>query len=329
MANRDIYEAALEPENLRRARKNVHAQLAYGATGEGESRLKAPLFNIDRVWSLLDGAIDVHIHSGPDAYNTRVHDEFELARQACHAGMKAVVFKCHSTPSARSATIVQARVNDWAEQHNKRKIDVFGGVVLNYSVGGLNPEAVSANYRVGGRFVWLPNMDASFHRKVMGIPGGIEVLDRDDKIVPELRDVLSLIAEGDMVLSICHQSTKERFVIIDEARKMGVKRIELVHPTQVPSKMTVEQMKLAADKGAYIGFYCVDFEPDQWSWEVFMKALSVIGPDRIIAATDCGHFALPIPVDAMRLFITEMLLHGIVDKDVEKMVKTNPGNLLY
>lgn len=33
----------------------------------------------------------------------------------------------------------------------------------------------------------LPNLDASFHRKVIGMPGGIEGLDESEHIVPPLR----------------------------------------------------------------------------------------------------------------------------------------------
>lgn len=243
--------------------------------------------------------------------------------------MKAVVFKCHSTPSARSAAIVQPMVNKWADEHGLARVDVFGGVVLNYSVGGLNPEAVSVSYRVGGKVVWLPNMDASFHRRVFGQEGGIEVLDENDRLVPELMEILAMVKEGDMMLSICHQSTKERFAIVDEAHRMGIERVEIIHPTQMVSKMTVEQMKIAADKGAYISFYCVDFAPDQWSWDVFLEAIKVVGTDRLVAGTDAGHFALPLPADAMRRFITEMLLHGVSEADIEKMVKRNPSKLLY
>jgi microsomal dipeptidase-like Zn-dependent dipeptidase len=66
-----------------------------------------------------------------------------------------------------------------------------------------------------------------------------------------------------------------------------------------------------------------------WSWDEFMEVVKVVGCDRVVIGSDCGHFAFPAPVEAMRLFITGMLMRGILDKDVEKMVKTNPSELLY
>ena len=51
--------------------------------------------------------------------------------------------------------------------------------------------------------------------------------------------------------------------------------------------------------------------------------------DRIIAATDCGHYMEPSPIDAMRQFIAGMLEEGLPDKDVEKIFKINPSRLLY
>src|SRR3972149_4756060 len=257
----EIFEPAVADEKLvQRLRQDPALRAAYGAVPAGTSRLKASRFDMDRVWKLMDGAIDVHIHPGPDAYNARVYDELEIAIQGCQVGMKAVVFKAHSMPGARSAYFVQKAVDQWAEQHNKRRIDVRGGVMLNYSVGGLNPEPVLTSCRVGGKHVWLPNKDASFHHQLYGIPGGIEVLDEHDRVLPELREVLALIAEGDMVLSLSHQSVKERFIIIDEAKKAGVKRIEVGHPIAAMAKMTVGQMKIAADKGAYLGMYCATFD---------------------------------------------------------------------
>jgi hypothetical protein len=163
----------------------------------------------------------------------------------------------------------------------------------------------------------------------MGTPGGIEVLDENDRVLPPLREILAMIAEGDMVLSLCHQSTKERFIIIDEAKKMGVKRIEVCHPNQITAKMTIDQMKIAAEKGAYLSFSCAGFLPLQWSWDEFMQATKVVGYDRLITSTDCGNVEFPSPLEAMRLLITGMLKRGIADKDVARIVKDNPSALLY
>jgi hypothetical protein len=326
----EIFEAALaDKARLKEIRGEIQLRQAYGVVPPGKSRISAGRFDTNRVWKLMDGAIDFHIHGGPDAYMPTPYDELEIAIQACRVGMKALVFKCHSMSSARTAHFVQDAVNRWAEEHNKRKIDIFGGVVLNYCVGGLNPEAVNVCHRVGGKFVWLPNLDASFHRKVMGTKGGIEVLDENDNIVPPLREIFAMIAEVDMVLSLGHQSTKERFILIDEAKKAGIKRIELIHPNQVTNKMTVDQMKIAADKGAYIGYYCTNFRPLQWSWDEFMQVYQTVGPDRIIAGTDSGIFMSPSPLESMRLYITGMLVRDVPERDVEKMVKTNASTLLY
>jgi hypothetical protein len=327
----EIFEPALADEKLlQRMRQDPALRAAYGAVPAGYSRLLAPRFDMERVWKLMDGAIDVHIHPGPDAYNARVYDELEIAVQACQVGMKAVVFKAHSMPSARSAYFVQKAADLWAEEHKKCKIDVRGGVMLNEAVGGLNPEAVLTSYRIGGKHVWLPNKDSSFHHRLYGIPGGIKVLDENDEVVPSLREILSLVAEGDMILSLSHQSVKERFIIIDEAKRAGVRRIEVGHPLMVMAKMTIDQMKIAAEKGAYLGMYCANFDPDlTWSWEGFLEAVKVVGCDHIVIGTDCGHFAFPSPLEAMRLFITGMLTRGIPDQDVEKMLKINARNLLY
>ena len=86
--------------------------------------LKTPLFDMDRVWKLMEGVIDIHVHSGPEAYAVRVADELELAIQACQAGMAAVVFKCHSVPNQRSTTLLQ-RVVDLAA----KGVQVKGGLV--------------------------------------------------------------------------------------------------------------------------------------------------------------------------------------------------------
>lgn len=325
----EIYEVSLSPQVKEQLSHEASFASVHGGAPSLIERMKSHSFDLDRVWRLMNGAIDIHIHGGPEAYVTRLYDELEIALQACQAGMRAIAFKCHSSPSTRSAKIVQKVVNQWADEHGKARTDIFGGIVLNYDVGGLNPAAVAASIAMGGKIVWMPTRDASHHNRVKGGTGGIAVLDDNDHVVPPLKEIFSLIAEGDAVLSLTHQSTKERLIMIDEAKQAGVQRIEVAHPIEAITRMTVEQMKLAADRGAYLGMYCLNFAPAHWSWDLFIEAVKIVGVDRIIASTDSGHYKFARPVDSLRLYITGMLEHGVSDKDVEKMVKTNPGNLLY
>ena len=106
---------------------------------------------------------------------------------------------------------------------NKKKIEVFGGVVLNYAIGGLNPDAVLSAYRQGGKYVWLPNMDANHHRNFVGQGQGegIDLLDENDNVVPKMKEVLELMAETDMVLGTSHTSTKERLQVVKEAIRVA------------------------------------------------------------------------------------------------------------
>ena len=52
-------------------------------------------------------------------------------------------------------------------------IEVFGGIVLNKAVGGINPDAVEWMHRVygsRGKVVWLPTFESDKHAKTFGKP---------------------------------------------------------------------------------------------------------------------------------------------------------------
>ena len=333
MKKGEIYEPSIEKELLEHFRYPSAMQLMAHIFPPGVSRIKGapvgtPEFDLDAIDRLMDGVIDAHIHPYPDPYVPRVGDQIDLAIAACQAGMSAVLFKCHQIPTAGTVPLVQKVLNQWADEHDKKRLDVFGGVVLNYAVGGLNPAAVEANARIGGRVVWTPTSDAGHFYYLCGKSGGIEVVDENGNVVPPMKEILSLIAEGDLVFNISCQWVRDVFCLIDEAKKIGVKRVNLVHPNHPSSLATVEQMKIASDKGSFIEL-TRNYGSTSFSWDVFMKAYKLIGPDKIIGSTDAGYFNRATPVVAMRQYIIEMLLQGIPEEDVEKMVKTNPRELLY
>jgi hypothetical protein len=103
--------------------------------------------------SPLGGAIDIHVHAEPDSI-ARSIDAVEAARQAKASGMRGIVLKNHYESTAGLAYIVGREVPG---------IEVFGGVDLNLTVGGINPAAVTymaTTTGARGRMVWMPTFDS-------------------------------------------------------------------------------------------------------------------------------------------------------------------------
>ncbi len=328
-----IKEESLTPENreiIKDMYRTVNRRLWTRSTKSGKYSGKAgPLFDLAIGDRLIQGAIDTHIHTAPCAGASRPLDGIDIGIQACEEGMEAVVYKSFGQPSSSEAYLCQKVVNQWAKEHNKKPTKIIGGVVLNHSVGGLNPEAVYVAARIGGRFVWTPNVDAAHLTKIIEQPHGIEVLDENDKVVPELLEVFELIKEYDLVLTLSHQSTKERFILIDTAREIGIERILLVHVFQPLTKMNIEQMKIAVSKGAYLEHCCLDLQPQCNPWDEFVAAVKEVGAEHFILGTDLGNWVFPPPVASFKLFLSLCVDYGIPEADVEKMAKINAKNLIF
>ena len=102
------------------------------------------------VKELVRGAYDMHIHSEPDVLPRKFND-IVLAEHAIEAGMAGVVLKSHYICTADRASLI----NQMFPQ-----IRAFGGLVLNNSMGGMNPLAVDVAGRLGNKVVWMPTVDA-------------------------------------------------------------------------------------------------------------------------------------------------------------------------
>lgn len=99
----------------------------------------------------LKGAIDIHVHSSPSIFPRSVND-LELAEQAKQAGMRAIVLKAHEESTVSRAKLVSKVVEG---------IEVYGSLVLNEYVGGLNPYAVDMAIQQGAKLIWMPTYQPS------------------------------------------------------------------------------------------------------------------------------------------------------------------------
>lgn len=318
-----VHEYSLEPDEIE------HSSTLYDML----TRTAAIKIDQAKISRLMKGTIDLHVHAAPEAYAGRPWDEIDIARRGCAEGMAAIVFKCHSAPTAARAPLVQKVVDEWAEANGKERLDVIGGVALNRAVGGLNPEAVRACAKFGGKFVWTPVLHSSHHQRAIGQKGGVEVVDEHGKVLPAMKEIMKLISDNDMVLSISHQSTAERFALIEEAKKAGIRRILIDHPQLSITKASSEQLSEMASMGATIGFYWQAVMPNVYNFKIkpldVLETIKKIGPDNLASGTDLVQFGNPHPVDGMRLFLTVLLSFSVGEDMIKKIFVENPRRLLY
>src|SRR5437868_6204763 len=138
------------------------------------------------------GVIDMHVHSHPDVFGRNM-DDIDVARLAKSRGMRGIVLKNHVSETASRAALVMKVVPG---------VEVFGGIVLNNAVGGINPAAVEWMHRMyGGRgkVVWLPTFESDKHVKTFGKPTdkGIEVAP-GGKVLPQMEEILKIIARENL-----------------------------------------------------------------------------------------------------------------------------------
>jgi hypothetical protein len=82
---------------------------------------------------------------------------------------------------------------------------------------------------------------------------GIRLLTDDWKVVPSLKEIFRIIADNDLILASGHYPCKETTAVMEEAKKSGVKRMEIVHPTLIHSKHTLEEMRQMGREGVKLG----------------------------------------------------------------------------
>lgn len=96
-------------------------------------------FTEQDVDDIMTNSFDIHVHGGSDPFE-RLLLEDDVANDFTDAGCRALVFKTWYTPSASRNALAQKLTNLYAEERGLRPVEVFGGVTLNYSQGGFNPE---------------------------------------------------------------------------------------------------------------------------------------------------------------------------------------------
>lgn len=288
---------------------------------------------------LLHGAVDIHVHQAPDIY-PRIEDHLELATGARRAGIRALCLKCHNFPTVQMAETTRKTVEG---------IDVFGSLVCNLHVGGVNPIAVEAALKYGARQIYMPTVDSTNHEylvntvgehgKGLQVKGGLSkytrehprlrLIDASGELGAPLREVLQLVADADVILNFGHISIAEMQGVLTAARKQGVRRIVVDHPFF--SKLSVLEQQTLAEHGVWINYTAGELLPRWWRVSIadFAGAIRQIGVERMVLSSDCGQIHNPHEPEAMRMMCQLLLEEGFSEEEIKRMLHHNPAELLY
>lgn len=280
------------------------------------------------------GVIDMHVHSHPDVFGRNM-DDIDVAQLAKARGMRGFLLKNHISETASRAALVMKVVPG---------IEVFGGIVLNNAVGGINPNAVEWMHRVyGGRgkVVWLPTFESDKHVKTFGKPDakGLTVAPNGE-VSPEMEAILRIIARENLVLATGHVHPEEIIAVVKKGKELGVRNMLITHGlTNVPG-LTMAQAKEVASHGAIIEICFLQFLAGPNAPLAFLthwtqinarhvaQAVKELGAGSVVVSTDLGQSNNMTHPDGVESAIAAMKKEGISDDDIDTMMRKNPAKLL-
>ena len=271
----------------------------------------------------LTGVVDVHAHSDPDSMPRSI-DAIDLAKVAKSRGIRAIVLKNHFEPTSSLAYAVRKVVPG---------IEVFGGVVLNRPVGGLNVAAVermAANKGGWGRVVWMPTFDAENQVRTSKEDRPFVPVSKGGKLLPAVGEILAAVARHKLVLATGHSSPAEVLMLVQAARQAGIQKILVTHATLGPVMMTTAQMKEAAHIGAYIEFVgnAVLGHTKVFEFGDYVAAIRAIGPERCILSSDLGQAGNPTHPEGLQQILTGLAKAGLNSAELRMLTVSNPARLL-
>jgi hypothetical protein len=273
---------------------------------------------------MLKGAYDLHVHTSPDVVPRKCSD-IELGRRLTAAGMAGCAIKSHYFDTAARAGLLQEQFP---------QLHIVGGVVLNRSVGGINPEAVERSAQAGGKMVWFPTVESrsfqAFQYRENPSPDLshlLTVLDGNGTLIPQAKAVIETAARHNMVVGTGHLSAQEGMALVAEAARAGC-RIVLTHADNPADRYTIEQQREAVLQGAFVEhcFFTTYF--NRTPIEEIAAQIRAVGCGHIILTTDFGQPKAPNSDEGMAQYASLLLGQGFSRDELRQMMVENPAKLI-
>jgi len=284
--------------------------------------------------ALMQGAVDLHVHSGPSIMDRQV-DHMQAVEQAAEAGMRGILFKDHHYSVAPVIPMMERVLGHLG-------VSMFGGLVLNNTSGGFNPYVVDSELNHGGKMIWMPTAQSANHirssfrksRLAMNVqlkaPKLLTVLDDSGQVTDPVKEILDSIAKFDAVLSSGHLHVWEIWKLFEEAKTRGVKNLIVNHP-MYGLHFTYDDIREIAEFGALIeqsACLYIDSRFNVFEPELLVEHIRAAGVENSSIGSDLGQVDNPTPVEGMRQAIKLCLASGLTEDEVRLLVRDNPSKLV-
>lgn len=274
--------------------------------------------------NILRGAYDLHVHTAPDVVPRKCSD-LELARRLIRREMAGCAIKNHYFDTAARAGLLREQFP---------QLNVAGGVVLNRSVGGLNPDAVERSAQAGGKLVWFPTLEARSYQRYQhrNEPGAdlsrfLTVCDENGALLPQALEVLDVAARHHMVVGTGHIGADEGMALVRGAAERGC-AIVLTHADNPADCYTLQQQEEAAALGAYVEHSFFTTYHGRTPIEEIARQIRAVGCEKVLLTTDFGQPASPCSDEGLEEYAGLLLAQGFTRKELETMLREVPERLL-
>lgn len=301
---------------------------------------------VNRVKDVID--IHCHAHDGQQ-------DPLELAKYASANGMGGLLYKSivgRSRP-AESVRKLLEELHRWCDEQKVEPIRAWAGYNIQAKKGMAGadevleqindgvvciwmPTARHANtiHKVGGRPIWW-DKDADPHGNTDPLPWeeakarGYYLLDDQGRLKESIREIFHVIADNDVAVSFAHSTHDEQQALVEEVKRLGIKRAFIDHPFSPFVDLTPEDMREFQRAGMYINFTYDEISPLLGIDPAHMyQAIRSLDLDQVTLSSDCGEPLFPNSVEGMRLICSHMRAFGLSDDEVRQLSVVNPRKIV-
>lgn len=274
--------------------------------------------------NLISGAYDLHVHTSPDIVD-REFDDIEFCKRLVETGMAGGIIKSHYLDTTVRAKLLKKMFP---------ALNIGGGIVLNRSVGGINPYVVEISAKLGAKIIWMPTMDAYDYQKFKlkdneekKLSNYLSICNAEGKLLPEIYEIFDIALANNIFVATGHIGANEGMFLIKEASKLGVKTI-ITHADNPANYFNINMQKEAVKLGALIEHCYFTVYHKKTKIKEIVKQIREVGYENTYLSTDFGQLNSPYSDEGLLEFSNKLINFGFSEKEIHTMICEIPEYIM-